>query len=81
VVTNCQPISNNKFIKYRNQVLCDKRYATNPRYYIPDGALVGAKEMWAGGPEPAEEDKITMLSWDMVIPKTAHVYKPLELSE
>lgn len=81
VATNYQPISSKKFIKYRNQLLCDKRYAVNPRYYIPDGVLDGAKEMWAGGAEPAEEDKLTMLGWDMVVPKTAHVYQPLELSE
>lgn len=74
-----QPITNQKFIQYRNNVLCNKRYASNPRYYIPEGALDGAKEMWTGGSEPAAEDKLTMMSWDMFIPKTAHVYQPLEL--
>jgi GLPGLI family protein len=78
VAINYQPISSMKFIKYRNRVLCNKRYAFNPRYYIPDGVLKGAHEIWAGGAEPAEKDKFTMLGWDMLVPKTAHVYQPLE---
>lgn len=72
-------ISLEKFIANRNKILCNKRYAQDPRYYLPEGALEGAVEMWAGGPEPAPEDKYTVLSFDMVVPKTAHVYQPLEL--
>lgn len=72
-------ITAEKFIANRNKIMCNKRYVQNPRYYLPDGALDGAVEMWAGGPEPAPEDKYTVLAVDMVVPKTVHVYQPLEL--
>jgi hypothetical protein len=35
--------------------------------------------MWAGGPEPAAEEKLSVVSFDMVIPKKANAYQPLEL--
>ncbi len=73
------PIDVEKFVKQRNKVMCNKRYADNPRYYIPDGALDGAIEMWGGGPEPPAEEKYTVLGPDMIAPKKAHVYQPLEL--
>lgn len=73
--------SKDKFVKHRNKTLCSKMYAKNPRYYISDNALadMDAVEMWAGGPEPAEEDKITVIATDMIVPKKANVYQPLEL--
>ncbi|MBQ9666113.1 MAG: hypothetical protein IJV33_06550 [Bacteroidaceae bacterium] len=77
--SNRQGLTLGKFISHRNKVLCNKRYAQNPRYYLPEGALDAAIEMWPGGPEPAPEDKMTVLATDMVVPKTAHVYQPLEL--
>ena len=76
---NRQGITLDKFIAHRNKVLCNKRYPQNPRYYLPEGTLDGAIEMWPGGPEPAPEDKLTVLAIDMVVPKTAYVYQPLEL--
>ena len=72
-------IKQEKFIKQRNKILCNKNYPVNPRYYFPEGALSNAVEMWAGGPEPSDEEKYTTLAFDMIVPKTAHVYKPLEL--
>lgn len=68
-----------KFIKNRNKVFTSKRYVQDPRYYITEDDLKDAVEMWAAGPEPAPEDKVTVFSRDMVVPKKAHVYQPLEL--
>ena len=69
-----------RFIKHRNKVFTNKQYVANPRYYIPDGALeaAGAIEMWAGGPEPAPEDKQTVIDRSMIVPKKVNVYQPLE---
>lgn len=72
-------ISQSDFIKQRNRILCDKRYAADPRYYLTEGTLEGAVEMWAGGPEPDAAAKQTVLAQDMVVPKRANVYQPLEL--
>ena len=70
-----------KFIRQRNKLLCNKRYVQNPRYYIPDGAYdhLNIVEMWPGGPEPAAEDKLSVVATDMIIPKKVNVYQPLEL--
>ena len=53
----------------------------NPRYYIPDGTYdhLNIIEMWAGGPEPPAEDKISVVATDMIIPKKVNKYQPLEL--
>ena len=74
-------IKRNKFIRQRNKLLCNKRYVQNPRYYIPDGAYdhLNIVEMWPGGPEPPEEDKVSVVATDMIIPKKANVYQPLEV--
>lgn len=72
-------IQQSDFVKQRNRILCDKRYAEDPRYYLTAGTLDGAVEMWAGGPEPEESAKQTVLGRDMVVPKRANVYQPLEL--
>ena len=67
-----------KFIKFRNSTLCSKRYVQNPRYYIPDGSLEDAIEMWADGPEPPAEAKQTVIATDMIVPKKVNIYQPLE---
>ena len=74
-------MSKDKFVKHRNKTLCSKRYVENPRYYIPDNVYedMGAVEMWAGGPEPPAEDKVTVIATDMIVPKKVNVYQPLEL--
>lgn len=72
-------ISQRDFIRQRNRILCDKRYAADPRYYLTEGTLEGAVEMWAGGPEPEAAAKQTVLARDMIVPKQANVYQPLEL--
>ncbi|MCF0184766.1 MAG: GLPGLI family protein [Bacteroidaceae bacterium] len=72
-------ISATDFIKRRNRILCDKRYAHDPRYYLTPDMLQNAREVWAGGPEPPAEAKQTMLARDMIVPKTAYVFQPLEL--
>ena len=71
----------NKFITRRNKTFCSKQYVQNPRYYIPDGTYdhLNIIEMWAGGPEPPAEDKISVVSTDMIIPKKVNKYQPLEL--
>ena len=74
-----QQISEEKFIAHRNKTFCNKRYIQNPRYYIPDGALDEAVEMWAGGPEPPAEEKQTVVARDLIVPKKANKYQPLEL--
>jgi hypothetical protein len=76
---NHQQISEEKFIAHRNKILCNKRYIQNPRYYIPDRALEDAVEMWAGGPEPPAEEKQTAVARDLIVPKKANAYQPLEL--
>lgn len=68
-----------EFIKFRNKTMCSKRYVEDPRYYIPEGALADAVEMWDGGPEPDDSKKYTTLAIDMIVPKTVNVYQPLEL--
>ncbi|MCR5140065.1 MAG: GLPGLI family protein [Bacteroidaceae bacterium] len=70
-----------KFVHQRNKLLCNKRYVQNPRYYIPDGAYdhLNIIEMWPGGPEPAAEDKVSVVATDMIIPKKVNAYQPLEL--
>lgn len=71
----------NKFISRRNKTFCSKQYVQNPRYYIPDGTYdhLNIIEMWAGGPEPPAEDKISVVATDMIIPKKVNKYQPLEL--
>ncbi len=71
----------NKFITRRNKTFCSKQYVQNPRYYIPDGTYdhLNIIEMWAGGPEPPAEDKISVVATDMIIPKKVNKYQPLEL--
>jgi GLPGLI family protein len=76
---NHQQISEEKFIAHRNKTFCNKRYIQNPRYYIPDGALDEAVEIWAGGPEPPAEEKQTLVARDLIVPKKANKYQPLEL--
>lgn len=70
-------LKRNKFIAHRNKILCDKKYVQHPNYYIPQG--ISVKEMWGGGPEPSADEKLSVVSYDMVIPKKANVYQPLEL--
>lgn len=74
-----QKISLSKFIARRNKTFCNKRYVQNPRYYIPDGALDDAVEMWPGGPMPPAEEKLTVIARDLIVPKKVNVYQPLEL--
>ena len=74
-----QVITEHKFISHRNKLFCNKRYVQNPRYYIPEGALDDAVEMWAGGPEPPAEEKQTVIARDLIVPKKVNVYQPLEL--
>lgn len=74
-----QKVSLRKFIAQRNKTFCSKRYVKNPRYYIPDGALDDAVEMWPGGPEPPAEEKLTVIARDLIVPKKVNVYQPLEL--
>lgn len=76
---NHQQISEEKFIAHRNKTFCNKLYIQNPRYYIPDGALDEAVEIWAGGPEPPAEEKQTLVARDLIVPKKANKYQPLEL--
>lgn len=75
------PMQRDRFIAHRNKLFCSKQYVHNPRYYIPDGAYehMNIIEMWPGGPEPAAEDKLSVVAIDMVIPKKVNVYQPLEL--
>ena len=74
-----QKISSSKFTAKRNKLFCNKRYIQNPRYYIPDGALEGAVEMWPGGPKPPMEERLTTIAYDLIVPKKVNVYQPLEL--
>lgn len=67
------------FVKSRNKIMCNKRYVEDPRYYIPQGALEGAREMWMGALEPDDSEKFTTLGKDMIVPKKVNVYQPLEL--
>lgn len=67
------------FVKSRNKIMCNKRYVEDPRYYIPQGALEGAREMWMGTLEPEDSEKFTTLGKDMIVPKKVNVYQPLEL--
>ena len=52
-----------------------------PNYYIPQGTYdhLNIIEMWPGGPEPAAEDKLSVVDYDMIIPKKVNKYQPLEL--
>ncbi|MBQ9642213.1 MAG: hypothetical protein IJV06_12735 [Bacteroidaceae bacterium] len=71
----------NKFVSRRNKTFCSKLYVRNPRYYIPDGTYdhLNIIEMWAGGPEPPADEKISVVATDMIIPKKVNKYQPLEL--
>jgi GLPGLI family protein len=77
----CTTLQRNKFISHRNKLFCNKKYVEKPSYYIPQGTYdqLHIAEMWAGGPEPAAEEKLSVVSFDMVIPKKANAYQPLEL--
>lgn len=70
-------LKRNKFIAHRNKILCDKKYVKQPNYYIPQG--ISVIEMWGGGPEPSADEKLSVVSYDMVIPKKVNAYQPLEL--
>lgn len=74
-------IDRGRFVSNRNKLLCNKQYVHNPRYYIPQGTFdhLDIIEMWPGGPEPPEEDKLTVVATDMIIPKKVNKYQPLEL--
>lgn len=70
----------NKFVAHRNKLFCSKKYVQKPNYYIPQGVYSQLRiiEMWPGGPEPSAEDKLSVVATDMIIPKKANVYQPLE---
>lgn len=70
-----------KFIAQRNKLFCSKMYVQKPSHYIPQGAYahLNIAGMWPGGPEPAAEDKISVVATDMIIPKKANKHQPLEL--
>ena len=74
-------LKRDKFIFHRNKLFCNKQYVQKPNYYIPQGTYehLNIIEMWPGGPEPAAEDKISVVASDMIIPKKANKYQPLEL--
>ena len=74
-------LKRNKFISHRNKLYCNKQYVQKPNYYIPQGTYdhLNIIEMWPGGPEPAAEDKISVVATDMIIPKKVNKYQPLEL--
>lgn len=74
-----QSITEKKFVSQRNKIFCSKRYVQNPSYYIPEGALSDAVEMWPGGPEPPADEKLTAIARDLIVPKKANAYQPLEL--
>jgi len=73
-------IERDRFVRHRNRLYCSGRYVQNPRYYIPDGAYdhLNIIEMWPGGPEPPAEDKVSVVTTDMIIPKKVNRYQPLE---
>ena len=78
---NYTTMERNKFIARRNKLFCSKQYVQKPTYYIPDGTYshLNIVEMWPGGPEPAAEDKLSVVDYDMIIPKKVNKYQPLEL--
>lgn len=78
---NQSAMERDKFVAHRNKLFCNKKYVSNPRYYIPDGTFehLNIVEMWPGGPEPPAEEKLTVVVTDMIIPKKVNVYQPLEL--
>lgn len=78
---NYTTMERNKFIARRNKLFCSKQYVQKPNYYIPDGTYshLNIVEMWPGGPEPAAEDKLSVVDYDMIIPKKVNKYQPLEL--
>lgn len=73
-----QEINSSKFIQKRNKIYCNKQYAKNPRYYIPEDIINNAIEM-SPGIGSKKEDSQTTITKDMIIPKKVNVYKPLEL--
>ena len=77
---NYTTMERNKFIARRNKLFCSKQYVQKPNYYIPDGTYshLNIVEMWPGGPEPAAEDKLSVVDYDMIIPKKVNKYQPLE---
>lgn len=74
-------LKRDKFIAHRNKLFCNRQYVQKPNYYIPQGTYdhLNIIEMWPGGPEPAAEDKISVVATDMIIPKKVNRYQPLEL--
>lgn len=78
---NYTTMERNKFIARRNKLFCSKQYVQKPNYYIPDGTYshLNIVEMWPGGPEPAAEYKLSVVDYDMIIPKKVNKYQPLEL--
>ena len=74
-------LKRDKFISHRNKLYCNKQYVQKPNYYIPQGTYdhLNIIEMWPGGPEPAAEDKLSVVDYDMIIPKKVNKYQPLEL--
>lgn len=74
-------LKRDKFIAHRNKLYCNKQYVQQPNYYIPQGTYeqLNIIEMWPGGPEPPADEKISVVSYDMIIPKKVNVYQPLEL--
>ena len=73
-------LKRDKFIAHRNKLFCSKKYVQNPRYYIPEGSYdhLNIIEMWPGGPEPPAEDKLSVVAYDMIIPKKVNAFQPLE---
>ena len=73
-------VKRDKFIANRNKLFCNKKYVQKPSYYIPQGTYehLDIVEMWAGGPEPPADEKLSVVATDMIIPKKVNVYQPLE---
>ena len=74
-------LKRDKFIVHRNKLFCNKQYVQKPNYYIPQGTYdhLNIIEMWPGGPEPPAEEKLSVVDYDMIIPKKVNKYQPLEL--
>ena len=73
--------SREKFIANKNKIFCNKKYVQQPNYYIPQGTYeqLGVKEMWAKGDDYTPENALSVVSYDMIIPKKVNAYQPLEL--
>jgi len=75
----------NRFIKQRNKVLCDKRYAKNPRYYLRGdlrtASMQAAPNVWFSFLYTRDANGRVLLDVNRPIPSVDNVryYQPLEL--